>query len=693
MNTRNKGLTFGLTIAMALVIIATTVPIVLAAPVVTDPSATPDTIVADGVKTSRLNVTVTGDTARVDTVNVSLSQIGGSPAQGMEHLGNGVYSVTTNASVGTPPGTYNLPVNATDILGYSNTSVSIPLTVTPAKPDLIVTKIKPNCRYLFANESNNISAKIENVGGEDAGAFNVSFRIDAFSEEVRISELAAGANITVSITDTTLRTLGESVTINVTADCGGEVTEQDETNNAKSIDKTVVNNGYKGKRYTGGEDITTWQFHDQAHVNLTYSTGDSKYQGGYKNLWTTYTANWTASDLPIPSGATIQKAVLYAYYTFERTPAGNVTDYFTLQFNGNVVPIDQHYTDRKGHGSYNYPYGMVRYNVADDFIAGGSNNAELNNAEPTTPHHASLSGMMLMVVYEHADEPIRMIWLNEGFDIISARTTYCVTPEEATAYVPFTGGTIATDTVGKATLVTVMQDAFDGDDKNRLYFNGGAWHGIWNTAAKQGDTAIAINETDVRAYLEATDNEARLQSHIPAGATKGDGMGAANAILVVEYVEIPPSVSISTDNTTYYPGDTMFVTLNLTNPMDTDQDVQFVWWFGIPEFNNWIYIANMPLYLPAESDESQDIPIDIGYWGAIDFGAVWLVELRDLITFETISSDTAEWSYAPSAVSVGVREGEKTAVNIAEEMSEEINKTFKIEVEVKEVVAVAGLPA
>lgn len=140
---------------------------------------------------------------------------------------------------------------------------------------------------------------------------------------------------------------------------------------------------------------------------------------------------------------------------------------------------------------------MVRYNVTASFVAGGSNNAVLYNTEPTLPHHVSLSGMVLIVVYEYADEPIRKIWINEGFDIISARTAWCVTSEEATAYVPFTGGTIEPGIVEKATLVTIMQDAFDGGDKNRLYFNDGKWHGIWDSAAKQGGTTIAINETDV----------------------------------------------------------------------------------------------------------------------------------------------------------------------------------------------------
>ncbi|RCV65706.1 CARDB protein, partial [Methanophagales archaeon] len=53
------------------------------------------------------------------------------------------------------------------------------------KPDLNVTEITLNCGYLFASESNEICAKIENIGGGAAGAFNVNFDIDGFSTEVR----------------------------------------------------------------------------------------------------------------------------------------------------------------------------------------------------------------------------------------------------------------------------------------------------------------------------------------------------------------------------------------------------------------------------------------------------------------------------------------------------------------------------
>jgi|GEM_PF-2912425 len=79
-------------------------------------------------ETAQLNVTVVDDTANVN-VTVNLSRIGGSSAQPMENIEGNIYSTTTNASAGTPPGLYSLTVNATNIYGNSNTSVTIQLRV------------------------------------------------------------------------------------------------------------------------------------------------------------------------------------------------------------------------------------------------------------------------------------------------------------------------------------------------------------------------------------------------------------------------------------------------------------------------------------------------------------------------------------------------------------------------------------
>jgi hypothetical protein len=101
-------------------------------PVVTDPSANPGSIPADGTTTSQLNVTVT-DNVGVASVTVNLSALGGSTTQVMTNIpGTDIYRATTTAAVGTAPDTYLLNVNATDGAGNYNDTVSIELEVTPA---------------------------------------------------------------------------------------------------------------------------------------------------------------------------------------------------------------------------------------------------------------------------------------------------------------------------------------------------------------------------------------------------------------------------------------------------------------------------------------------------------------------------------------------------------------------------------
>jgi hypothetical protein len=106
------------------------------APVVTDPNAKPSQIAADGVGTTRLNATVVdGCACNIDHVTVDLSAIGGSDAQEMECIGDGVYSVTTSVAVGIENGVYNLQVSASDRFGHSNGDVSIELEVVEEPPN------------------------------------------------------------------------------------------------------------------------------------------------------------------------------------------------------------------------------------------------------------------------------------------------------------------------------------------------------------------------------------------------------------------------------------------------------------------------------------------------------------------------------------------------------------------------------
>jgi hypothetical protein len=391
-----------------------------------------------------------------------------------------------------------------------------------AAPDLSVESVALNCGYLFGNESNNLSAVIENIGSDDAGASQASFVLsDGYSETITVPALGAGNNATVSITDPTIRNSGDSVTITVTADCYGEIAEDDESNNETTLDTNVVNNGYKGKTYTGGENMTTWKTFD-LNGDLVYSAGDSYYLSmGDDHHWTTYDVCWAADDLSVPAAATVVDARLYTTYTWDKV--GVMPDKVSMTFNGIAQTQDVHYYDEKMHAT-SYPYGMLVYNVTNDFNV-GDNTANLTNSH-SGGGNVSMRGMTLVVVYKDESEPRRQISLNEEFDLLCGKSSMCTTPEEATAWAPITGLTIDPSTVASARLITFAPGA-DGPGsagEGELMFNGEVWNDEWTDNEVH---QIGISDRVVTPYLESTGNVVGFQSN-------GDYMEASNAILILE---------------------------------------------------------------------------------------------------------------------------------------------------------------
>ena len=451
--------------------------------------------------------------------------------------------------------------------GYINICNAI-LVLDNSPPDLNVTAITVNPDYdaghreLFANESNTITATIKNLDPNNKSkAFNVSFEIAGVNTwEVRVSGLAAGnsTNVSINWTPTSGGTVLSPVNynLNVTADCDGEVSETDETNNASRKTLAVYNNGYKGKRYTGGSDIETEQM-ETINGSLLYSKGNTTYRSG--GTWSSYTVNWTQGNLPVPGSATVKKARLYVYYNWDSSADGINA---SMDFNGHVFSmngLDAHYKDTKGYGYYSdHKSGTMAYNVTDYFNVNG-NTATLTKVVPPSQNIVAIYGMLLVVVYEDASEPQRLIWINEECDILDAigqgpdPGNIGVNETEATAYAPFTG-TIDTSKVDAATLITVAPAGDSGPgNKDRLCFNSGQRDNVWNGTSGEN---ISINETDVKGYLLSNSNLARMQS-------RGDYITATNAFLVVEYKSDAPDLVI-TDKWVCWP-DNCTICYNVTN--------------------------------------------------------------------------------------------------------------------------------
>jgi len=163
------------------------------------------------------------------------------------------------------------PNNQAHELSYTNNVVVLPVSISQARPDLIIaTSSSPGSVIINGNKSINVSATVENDGGATAGASTLRYWLssnqtvgggDVQLASVSVPSLAAGAtwlnNRTVTINGSTNE--GQYYIL-VQADAQNQVTESDENNNV-DINNFYVVEGYvdlKVEEFTAiGEDTYT----------------------------------------------------------------------------------------------------------------------------------------------------------------------------------------------------------------------------------------------------------------------------------------------------------------------------------------------------------------------------------------------------------------------------------------------------
>ncbi|AKB36579.1 cell surface protein [Methanosarcina siciliae C2J] len=463
----------------------------------------------------------------------------GSPTSWFWDFGDGANASEQNVShTYTSAGRYNVTLTVSNAGGSDEELKTDYITVTEpsvSEPDLFVSVLTLNAGESFANEENTVSAQVENSGTAAAGSFTVRFDVNDISTNVTVDGLSAGANTTLSILDPSVRAYGDSVEITATADTENSIIESNETNNALSITKTVVYNGYKGKRWTDGDDINT-RATFEGKYDVIYSSGDSDYTS---SKWLSVTDTWTSSDLSIPADASVVSARLYQPYSYNKM---GVDPSFTAVFNGATISTDAAYKDIKGFGSYNFPYGLYVYNVTDQFSTAGNTLVLTPEGTAGTTNDYALWGAYLIVVYSDQETTEKQIFINDEFDMLYSKSSYSVTSDEATAYANFSG--VDTEDIGSAEVVSILASAGDSG-KSKFFFNGEEYPGFW--ADYHDDSKIGFSVYNVTDGLASGANEARFQSY-DAG-TGGDNMYAMNAILVVEYSESAPMADFMANTT------------------------------------------------------------------------------------------------------------------------------------------------
>ncbi|AKB36565.1 cell surface protein [Methanosarcina siciliae C2J] len=488
-------------------------------------------------------------------------------------------------------GTYSVNLTVTNEDGSDSEMKTDYITVTQAGQvatnDLSISGIVNTvpASAVFARETNTVKVlNVQNTG--TATLTNISIAVYASDvssgtvpvDTTTIASLAGDAKTTVTLIDPTIRDLeGGTVTYTAVVDPDNLIAETDETNNNKSgTAKNVRYNGYKGKGiyWEGGSNITTRHTFD-LQGDLLYSTQpDSAYKS--VGAWGSgRTETWTASDLPVPSGSTIEEVFLYFAYNWDQTAGGY--PWLNLSFNGNIIENGNLstgngnlYRDWSNFGAYaDYEYGLCVYNVTDRFSSAG-------NSLVTNPYDGdnnlygkvALYPSTLVVVYRNANETRKQIFINEECDELGlSASSYGTTLEEATTYAPFTGMAIETGKVQNATLYSFAGSA--GPDEGNLLFNGnivatGAWQGSSSTASP-----LVFNATN---YINETGNEAGIQ------ATTSGGMDALQQILVIEYEESAPAEPVADFTATPTSGDAPLA-VNFTDT-STGSPTSWFWDFG-----------------------------------------------------------------------------------------------------------------
>ncbi len=440
--------------------------------------------------------------------------------------------------------------------GAGPTNVDLSITLEPDPPEITSVVYNPDANAghheLFACEPNTIQVNVSNIFTFPAENLDVILSIGTYDRSIPVPKDTPFGYAHVNFTEYTPDATGD-VEVVVTLRNSTEIQEYKET-------ATIYYNGYKGKRWTGGDDLLT-SVTQAGHINAVYSTGDAAYAG---NGWTEKTVRWTAEDLAIPAGATIRSAILYQGYTWNRMatePAPQMT------FSDVAISPSETYIDRKGYGGYDYPGGLLVYNVTSCFDSTGNT----LRITPESNADYAIYGTYLVVIYEHAQETEKVVLVNHGYDILQSHPGYCTDDREATAYALFAG--LDPALVDDATAVAIVSGRLTGG-KSAFLFNGVEYPGFWKAYENNPEPQVGFSVFRVTDTLRSGENEAGIRS-VRSGSS-GDSIQATGMILIAELITLPPlPVANFTGTPTY---GTTPLTVQLTD-RSTDAASWF-WEFG-----------------------------------------------------------------------------------------------------------------
>ena len=231
----------------------------------------------------------------------------------------------------------------------------------------------------------------------------------------------------------------------------------------------------------------------------------------------------------IPAGSTITAAYLY-WAGSGSTPDNNVS------LDGVAISADRTFTETFANGGTNYDFFSGFEDVTAQVAAKGNgtytfSNLTVNNGAPHCAVQAVLSGWSMVVVYENASEPLRVINIFDGFQYFRG-SSITLTPDNFT--IPPSG------IDGRHSILTWEGDVENSASLNgfneALTFNGSALTDGLNPLNNQFNSTINIlsSNTSYGVDLDIYD----VSSQLSPGDTSATSVYSSGADLVLLSTEV-----------------------------------------------------------------------------------------------------------------------------------------------------------
>ncbi len=424
--------------------------------------------------------------------------------------------------------------------------------------------------YLSDCQTNTVTVTLTNNAPEPS---NIIVNNVTFTKTQNTVLAYNDTNVTVTVTNdgavcnkanVTLTIGGESKTLTVT---NLDTTPQNLVYNyyfttAGTKDVNVVIdylNGTTNTAYTGTVDVIASGYMGKSFTNNTNMTNTAEYNGYntlnvFGNLFS-YKSNQIASfsfDAAANGLIDSDKIVDVLYYQPWGTWNGQTAN-IILTLNDEELDYIAAYSDKKGFGGYDFPYGLYVYNITDKLSVGEVNNF---NIAPVSggSGYAYFYGGYIVAIY--ANSTYRsVISIAEDCDALSAGTSssYGATPETAIAYANFNA--VDTVNVSKA-YVTVM--ANNANNQEYLYMND--FQKALLKDSYDYSSQVAIATADVTGDI-AADNVVAVK------CVQDTSVYVLTSILVVEYEEPLKQINIDVDDITAAKADDITLTLTLNDTL------------------------------------------------------------------------------------------------------------------------------